>query len=95
MCGIGGILRATPNGSVPSEQLEQLREAQRHRGPDADGLYVSKDGICGLVHTRLAILGLSPTGRQPMSSPDGRYWITFNGEVYNFRSLRRELEGRG
>ena len=94
MCGVGGVLRKM-SGETLAGQMAKLLEAQRHRGPDADGVYLSSKGTCGLVHARLAILGLSPTGRQPMSSPDGRYWITFNGEIYNFRSLRRELEGRG
>ena len=95
MCGIGGILGFSGTSSDLDQRLESLRHALSHRGPDANGRYVSLDLDCGLVHARLAILGLAPTGRQPMTAADGRYWITFNGEIYNFRSLRQELESEG
>jgi asparagine synthase (glutamine-hydrolysing) len=72
-----------------------LRQALNHRGPDGHGSWVSQDGKCGLAHTRLAIIDLSPTGAQPMSTPDGRFHITFNGEIYNYKELRRDLEDRG
>jgi asparagine synthase (glutamine-hydrolysing) len=64
-----------------------------HRGPDGEGQYVS--GSVGLGHRRLAIIDLSPLGRQPMSTPDGRYTLVFNGEIYNFQELRAELTARG
>ena len=64
-----------------------------HRGPDADGSW--SDGICALGHRRLAIIDLSDSGRQPLSNEDGTVWITFNGEIYNFQSLREELQGLG
>lgn len=64
-----------------------------HRGPDGQGLHV--DGSLGLGHRRLAILDLTPMGHQPMSYAAGRYWITYNGEVYNFLELRHELENLG
>lgn len=66
-----------------------------HRGPDGRGIYISRDGQAGLVHTRLAILDLSPSGHQPMASAEGRYHVVFNGEIYNFRELREELEAEG
>ena len=66
-----------------------------HRGPDDRGIYVAPDGAVGLVHARLAILDLSPAGHQPMADADGRYVITFNGEIYNFLALREELEAVG
>lgn len=72
-----------------------LQESLRHRGPDGSGTWLSADGKCGLAHTRLAIVDLSPTGAQPMSSPDGRFHITFNGEIYNHEELRAGLEARG
>jgi asparagine synthase (glutamine-hydrolysing) len=69
--------------------------AQVHRGPDAEGLYVSPSGSCVLGHRRLSILDLKPTGAQPMTSPDGRFVLAYNGECYNFAELRGELEGQG
>jgi asparagine synthase (glutamine-hydrolysing) len=72
-----------------------MQAALRHRGPDDAGLYLSPDRHAGLAHTRLAILDLSPAGHQPMASADGRYHITFNGEIYNFRALREELATNG
>jgi asparagine synthase (glutamine-hydrolysing) len=64
-----------------------------HRGPDADGVWT--EGAVGLGHRRLAVIDLSPAGRQPMHSSDGGLTITFNGEIYNFLDLRRDLEARG
>jgi asparagine synthase (glutamine-hydrolysing) len=91
MCGIAGAV-------VTESKLLDTRTAVgramlkiMHRGPDDHGLFVSDDGRCALAHTRLAIIDLSPGGRQPMSTPDGRFWIVFNGEIYNFRELRQEL----
>jgi asparagine synthase (glutamine-hydrolysing) len=95
MCGIGGILGASGTLEELRHRLSALRSALSHRGPDADGSFVAETLDCGFVHTRLAILGLAPTGRQPMATADGRFWITFNGEIYNFRQLRQELEARG
>jgi asparagine synthase (glutamine-hydrolysing) len=70
-----------------------MRDALRHRGPDDEGVLI--DGSCGLVHLRLAIIDLSPRGHQPMRSASGRYWLTFNGEIYNYRELRDELRAVG
>lgn len=96
MCGIAGLFipRAVA-GQVDAAQLDALRAALLHRGPDGSATWRSENGKCGLAHTRLAIVDLSPTGAQPMSSPDGRYHITFNGEIYNHEELRRDLEARG
>ncbi|HWS87098.1 MAG TPA: hypothetical protein VN282_09055 [Pyrinomonadaceae bacterium] len=92
MCGIAGLLnldgRPADGGVVGA-----MTRALAHRGPDGEGVHV--EGALGLGHRRLAILDLSPAGRQPMSFADGRYWITYNGEIYNFIELRRELEGLG
>jgi asparagine synthase (glutamine-hydrolysing) len=71
--------------------LEQACDIIRHRGPDEVGLWVSRDAALGF--RRLAILDLSTAGHQPMLSPDGRLALVFNGEIYNYRELRRELEG--
>ena len=97
MCGIAGIL-APPSPAHPlratiRSELERLASALHHRGPDASNVAVC-DGA-GLAHTRLAILDLSPTGAQPMWSPDRRHVLAYNGEVYNFADLRAELEAAG
>jgi asparagine synthase (glutamine-hydrolysing) len=95
MCGIAGIVQREAPAAGLTEKLRQLQAALRHRGPDDAGIYLSPDGCAGLAHTRLAILDLSPAGHQPMASPDGRFQITFNGEIYNFRELREELAAAG
>lgn len=69
--------------------------AMAHRGPDAHGIFNSDEHRVGLGHRRLSILDLSPAGRQPMSNEDGTVWITFNGEIYNFRQLRDEVGDKG
>ena len=74
-------------------QLDAMVSSQRHRGPDAFGTWISLSGLCALGHRRLSILDLSDAGRQPMVSPDGRYHIVFNGEIYNYLELRGELGG--
>jgi asparagine synthase (glutamine-hydrolysing) len=79
------------NGDAASRLLKSLE----HRGPDGSGAWTSPDGRALLVHTRLAIVDLTPTGAQPMSSADGRYCIVLNGEIYNHEELRRELERDG
>ena len=93
MCGIFGIVDNM--GSVNPEHVLRQRDILTHRGPDDAGIWLSADRRVGLAHRRLAILDLSPTGRQPMLSLDGRYAIVFNGEVYNFGALRVELEKLG
>jgi asparagine synthase (glutamine-hydrolysing) len=96
VCGIFGYVTEKPEkgGRVV---LETALQALRHRGPDdAALLEIAGQGItCGLAHTRLAIIDLSPNGRQPMATENGRYTIVYNGEVYNFPELRAELETFG
>ena len=72
-----------------------MRDAMATRGPDDAGLWLSEKGHVGLAHRRLAIIDLSPSAAQPMSSPDGSLYITFNGEIYNYRELRNELRKQG
>ena len=92
MCGIAGIVHL--NGAPASTTLlKNMTDAIAHRGPDGEGQLV--DGSVGLGHRRLSIIDLSPSGRQPMATADGRFVISYNGEVYNFRELRTELASRG
>jgi asparagine synthase (glutamine-hydrolysing) len=93
MCGILGMVSPAP---IPEgETLVRMRETLRHRGPDDAGTWWSADRRAGLAHRRLAIIDLSPGGHQPMTDPSGQVALVFNGEIYNYRELRRELEGRG
>lgn len=93
MCGIVGVLSRTPWVTRPP--LQEMRDAMRHRGPDDAGEWWSTDGRVGLAHRRLSILDLSPLGHQPMSTADDNFVIVFNGEIYNFDELRRQLEQAG
>lgn len=88
MCGIAGY-----KGRGDSGVLEKMTNSMTHRGPDDLGFFVQGD--VGFGHRRLSIIDLSPTGHQPMVSPDGNIAIVFNGEIYNFQTLRRELEHKG
>jgi asparagine synthase (glutamine-hydrolysing) len=94
MCGINGILRLRDDAAaVVPEELRRTRDSMVSRGPDGCGEWLAPDGRVGLGHRRLAIIDLSDAGAQPMSR-DGRYWIVFNGEIYNYRELRAELSSR-
>ncbi len=84
-----------PKPGIDPIKLDRMRDALVHRGPDAAGSWISNDGQVGLSHRRLSILDLSTAGAQPMHSASGRYSISFNGEIYNFADLRRELEIAG
>ena len=92
MCGIAGIFNS--NGApVVQGTLKAMTDAIAHRGPDGEGFWV--DGNIGFGHRRLAILDLSDAAHQPMKSRDGKVVLIYNGEIYNFRELRRELEEEG
>ncbi|MEE8239683.1 MAG: asparagine synthase (glutamine-hydrolyzing), partial [Nitrospirales bacterium] len=95
MCGIVGVFEYAGPGGLDQGLLIRMRDSMTHRGPDDAGVYVTSDGRLGLGHRRLAILDLSSAGHQPMSTPDGRYWVVYNGEIYNFIELRSDLELRG
>jgi len=97
MCGIAGVAYGTgATRGVPAVAAAAAMAATlSHRGPDDTGAWASDDGSVALAHRRLSILDLSPLGRNPMSIDDGRFWITFNGEIYNFLELRQELEAAG
>jgi asparagine synthase (glutamine-hydrolysing) len=92
MCGIAGILNLDGR-PVDGVVIGAMRDAVAHRGPDGAGLFV--DGSFGVGHRRLAIIDLRDVAGQPMSSPDGRWTIAYNGEIYNFRELRGELAKLG
>ena len=92
MCGITGVLNF--DGSpVDQRILKRMTDAIAHRGPDGEGWY--RDKGVGLGHRRLAIIDLSSAGKQPMVTPDGRFALTYNGEIYNFKEIRVELEQLG
>jgi asparagine synthase (glutamine-hydrolysing) len=96
VCGIAGIF-LTPGGSRAArlEALPTMLDTLRHRGPDGEGVWTDAPAGIGLGHRRLAIVDLSDTARQPMQGADHRLVATYNGEIYNFRELRADLEARG
>lgn len=97
MCGITGYLETVPRstGNALEATVTAMAATLHHRGPDDSGVWADPTTGIALAHRRLSILDLSPLGHQPMQSPCGRYMVTFNGEIYNFRALRQELEARG
>lgn len=92
MCGIAGIWKRNHQGDPPENVARAMTAALAHRGPDAAGIYSDRELGLALGHRRLSILDLSEAGCQPMTSRSGRYVIVYNGEVYNFRELRQELQ---
>ena len=95
MCGIYGYL--SPTGTIDPTILRRMGHPLKHRGPDDEGEVIldSSEVSVGLGHKRLSIIDLSPAGKQPMVNEDEIIWIIFNGEIYNFREIRKELEGKG
>jgi asparagine synthase (glutamine-hydrolysing) len=94
MCGICGELHLG-GGATSAERVVAMRDSLTHRGPDAGGLYLSPDRRVGLGFRRLRVIDLRPEADQPMGNEDGSVQLVFNGEIYNFRALRTELEGKG
>jgi asparagine synthase (glutamine-hydrolysing) len=90
MCGIYGVI-----GFADPTELEPNARKLSHRGPDGFGSYFDSGSLTYLAHCRLSIIDLSERGAQPMSNEDGTLWLTFNGEIYNYKALRKELVGRG
>jgi asparagine synthase (glutamine-hydrolysing) len=93
MCGVVGFWAARAFPFEPAAELRKMAAALAHRGPDDEGTFWDGAAGIGLGHRRLSIIDLSAEGHQPMESASGRYVIVFNGEVYNFRAIRAELEG--
>ena len=95
MCGIAGVLNLTSSGGQLERNAMAMAESIAYRGPDDHGIWSDVEAGIALTHRRLSIVDLSPAGHQPMVSADGRFVITFNGEIYNYHELRPELEARG
>ena len=95
MCGIVGVFNHGRAERISGQKLESMRDSMSHRGPDDCGIWMNADKSVGLAHRRLSIIDLSELGRQPMAGGSGRYHITFNGEIYNYRELRTDLENEG
>jgi asparagine synthase (glutamine-hydrolysing) len=95
MCGIAGLLGNAGSSHSLRSLVHRMTLTLSHRGPDGDGAWIDGSGRVALGHRRLAIIDLSEAGKQPMVSASGRYCITFNGEIYNFEHVRKELEALG
>jgi asparagine synthase (glutamine-hydrolysing) len=92
MCAIAGIFNFDPQRPVDREVLIGMRDSMVHRGPDDHGIFLS--GPVGLAARRLSIIDLE-TGNQPIHNENRTVWVVLNGEIYNFRTLRRDMETRG
>ena len=102
MCGIAGIIQFTANKDQNGLSLKRIHqnlnlmsEKIEHRGPDDKGIWISSDLRIGFAHRRLSIVDLSYSAHQPMKSNDSRYIVTFNGEIYNYMELRKNLQKKG
>ena len=91
MCGL--VVTLSPDGAAAP--VSAALDSIAHRGPDDSGIVEMENGLCVMGHRRLSILDLSSAGHQPMQSADGRYHVVFNGEIYGFAALRRDLQQRG
>lgn len=97
MCGICGFIDYSGDAFVSEGLIRRMSEELKHRGPDDEGVYINNRDkpSLGLGHRRLSIIDLSQAGHQPMSNEDGSVWLIFNGEAYNYKELRIELESKG
>src|SRR5580658_2344961 len=96
MCGINGIFAYHyPGNPIDRAELVRTRDHMAGRGPDGKGEWIADDGRVGFGHRRLSIIDLTDAGAQPMATADGNVVVTFNGEIYNHRELRRGLEAKG
>ena len=95
MCGIAGFVAASPIAGGDSETIaERMAASLSHRGPDDQGIWRDDEAGAVLVHRRLSIIDLSPAGHQPMVSADGRFVITYNGEIYNYQPIASRACGK-
>jgi len=94
MCGIAGVVRFDGR-KIEKINLKSMTDTLSHRGPDGEGHWVNENASVGLGHRRLSIIDLSNNGHQPMTYGDGRYTITFNGEIYNYLEIKEFLKGKG
>ena len=96
MCGLAGILNLSSNSNLVSDELlTKVRDTMIHRGPDGGENWIDDDGKIGLAHRRLSIIDLTTIANQPMSNEDDSVWVVFNGEIYNHKDIRTELEAIG
>lgn len=96
MCGICGVIDYKLNAQIGDDVIRKMCSKMAHRGPDSEGVYINNSSpSVGLGHRRLNIIDLSSAGHQPFSNEDDTAWITFNGEIYNYRDLRQDLESKG
>src|ERR1044071_10145177 len=98
MCGIAGLFNFSKSlitVQAAEAVVRRMMGSMAYRGPDAEGVWIDPKARCVFGHRRLSIIDTSDAGRQPMVGNDGRWVITFNGEIYNFQELRRELEAEG
>jgi len=94
VCGIAGLYKVAADASIGADIVRRMTDQMVHRGPDAEGIWVDEKRRCILGHRRLSVIDTSESGRQPMTGANGRWVITFNGEIYNFSELKRELEAK-
>jgi len=95
VCGIAGIYNVNNSSEVSEKTLVKMRDTLIHRGPDDEGIYISKDKKVGFGFRRLSIIDLSKAGNQPMTNEDKTIWLVFNGEIYNFQEIKKDLEEKG
>ena len=95
MCGISGYFLKNNSSLKLSPEINKSLELISHRGPDDKGIYIAEEKKVGLAHSRLSIIDISKNGHQPMHSSDNRLTIIFNGEIYNYKELRRFLNKNG
>ncbi|MEL0099439.1 MAG: asparagine synthase (glutamine-hydrolyzing), partial [Opitutae bacterium] len=95
MCGFAGFFTESRGSCEAKAILSKMVNALRHRGPDSEGVWCSDDGVVGLAHSRLAVVGSGRDGHQPMRSASGRFVLAYNGEIYNYSEIRNRLEKAG
>ena len=93
MCGIGGIININ-NSKIDPNIIENIKDSLEHRGPDNSSVKYINESNC-FVHTRLSIIDLNDRSNQPFQDEDKRYTLVFNGEIYNYKEIRKELEDLG